>query len=672
MGSEESDAYIADLRRCLRLLSRGCGIYNPKLVGLLNGKLKLLTQVFGIDLGRDINATRKTIESALFGHIIQLAPRRARSGLPPDERLQQYQRVAKVGFNIDIGHQLDKSILQVRYDWLASKQRKPLDIDVRSARRDFKHAIDQIAARIAGGKDKPIAPTGRLVVDEAPAADENAITPEATLSERNPSLMERWNYMNQVLDAISSKRPMIICLWGEPGTGKTVLAQQVTQVLEMPYVMLRAGDPDILRGDITETLISEGLQPTNWTDTYSRAMLKRQLNGEIGPRSRNVIIIDNVDDEELIWQLVPKAPKGLILITMRSKPRSPDIQTVEIGDFTEEQACDFIRRQLIDADDTEVLALARVLGSRPLAIDHATRFIRESPDVSLCDLILTLVGSVTEGLGLVIEEADKRKHLIILYKSILAYVLERHDAGLLLDNFLAITGKSGINYLTGSLRFYTQSDAGGGLDRVRYRAGLRVLIPLGLIREAENGRLIIMHPLTYEILRDLRGSVPFEIEAQYALSFADPKTIERVSRDLTRESSEEVPEHAGGTGAAQAWLMGRVLEVSSQGLPEGWRLFHAIDDRTWLSVREATTNSGETQTYIVRYEVYPIGVYKLDYRTGQRSSLDRDEAQLLANMIYQYHNQVMQLLQEVQQEFAEEANRRERIGDASDSTSTES
>lgn len=442
-----------------------------------------------------------------------------------------------------------------------------------------------------------------------------------------PDIVDRPATLNQVRDAISTGH-RVVCVWGEPGTGKTVLTDVAARAIGSPIITLRAGNPDVLRDDITDALVTEGMEPTNWSETYSRATLKRILGGEDERLRSRVVVIDNVEDEELIWQLVPRRPSIPVLITMRSKPQSPDVQTVEVEDFTEDQACAFIRNRLDSASDAETTTLARVLGCRPLALDHATRFVRESRDISVPALIDELATNVTAGLDLVADRRNQTTRLVALYKVVLASVLSDDVARPVLDNFLAVTGKSGMSDRE-LLAFFMQSRAGGALDRIHFRAGLRALVPLGLIRES--GKLLVMHPLSYEILRDLRGALPFEIEARYLKYVSSP------------EVADLLPQGNLDRGSAYAWLMSQVLEAGKQGLPEGWQLLHMVDDYTWIAVR-----SDQDGTYTVRYEVYPTCVYKWDYRTSVRAQVEPVERAQLFDAARQYYERVQPLVRHYQ------------------------
>lgn len=447
-----------------------------------------------------------------------------------------------------------------------------------------------------------------------------------------PKPIQRDAALNRVRKELHSPT-IILCIWGEPGTGKTTLAEQAAQSLDDgPVTTLHAGDPDILRADIVDLLVSDGLEPTNWTDEYCRAMLRSLMDSEVPRTHSSVLILDNVEDEALIWQLVPEHPTTYILVTMREKPLSPNLTALELGDFSEEQACRFIRSYLPDCHDHDIRSLARVLGYRPLALDHAVRFIRDSPAVSVREVIETLAISVTDGLNLVTDERARRRNLVRLYEFILASVVQHDPASVVLDNFLALAGKSGmVNY--NLLLFFMESEYGGNYHRIQFHSGLRTLFPRGLLRECLGTQagarhtLLSMHQLTYEILRELRGNKPLRIEGEYIKLLKSSGL-----RDLLQHDPDERDTITNGT--AMAFLMSTASAAMDQVLPPGWQHFGVVDKFTWLAIRTEVSEAGE-DTYVLRYEVHDTGTYKVDYRTGKRvltTAEELREFQYLCNL----------------------------------------
>jgi hypothetical protein len=198
------------------------------------------------------------------------------------------------------------------------------------------------------------------------------------------------------------------------------------------------------------------------------------------------------------------------------------------------------------------------------------------------------------------------------------------------------------------LFFFLRSELGGRSDRVRFASGRHALTSLGLLREETRHDhrvepLLLMHSLTYNILRDLRAPVPYEIERRY-LDFL-----------MSHEAEKSLTGNID-SGIANAWLRGQILSIAAGlDLPAGWKTIEAVDESTWVAVRqepESVSDEGDSvgSDYIVRYEVHSGAIYVLDYRTGKRLLLDRSgsDSQELRRIVVQYHEAVMAFLQEVQ------------------------
>lgn len=539
------------------------------------------------------------------------------------------------GTNAGVGKP-ERKVAELLYGWADELPVRYLE-DGTEAGRTYKDNFLPAALELAGLEFASKRTQGRLTA----VVREDLAYALLDLYEHRPTapdevLIERQDYLERVRQAVTSGH-RVVCIWGEPGTGKTVLADMAARATASPVTTLRVGNPDVLRDDITNSLISEGMEPTNWSDSYSRAMLKRRLSGQDGrPRCR-VLVIDNVDDEELIWQLIPETPGIPVFVTMRSKPQSPKLHPIEVEDFDEAQASAFISHNLSGLSDDETRSLTYVLGYRPLALDHATRFIRESPGMSVRELIDRLTLKRTDSLSLVMDRADRTKQLVTLYKLILSSVSANDAARPVLDTFLGITGKSGIGEVE-ELAFFLESDAGGSFDRIHFRAGLRALTPLGLLRE--NDTHLMMHPLTYEVLRDLRGAVPFEIEARYLSYLASPEIAELLNRETYDPAKLR-------EGWQAAFLRAQTLMAANQlELPDTWVAVYMVDDLTWVAIREHR-ESGSTTTYIVRYEIYPHGLYKLDYRTGERSTPGSDELRQLGEAGGRYQDMAQRVAADI-------------------------
>lgn len=475
------------------------------------------------------------------------------------------------------------------------------------------------------------------------------VQPVIRTLQADPSLIDRKEYVSAILRHIVDKE-FVIYLWGEAGTGKTTLAEHAAKSLGFtPVVWLHANDPDLLRDDLASALIDQGLEPTNWSDSYCRVMFRRQFSE---PRDRwptPCVVVDNLDNDSLLAQLVPEHPSVPFLVTMRDKPTGQNVKAVELHDFTEVESCRFVGARLKGSDAAEVLTLARILGYRPLALDHATRFISESLDISLRGLVDKLASKVSTGLSLVAAATDKHRNLVTLYSVILGSTINHDIPRAILDSFLVTTGRSAI--VDEELLFsFMQSKYGGSYDRIDFRAGLRMVESRGLLREVAHVRFapgmhpvkdskagpdLAMHPLTWEILRGLREMEVLQVEGKYLEFLSSSPVTDAVERAISGE---------GGVsrGLWHAYLIH--YESTLIDLPRSWIRFHCVDEHTWMAVM--LEEDGLT-TYTVRYDVFPNRVYKIDSRVGKRMSINYDEAVLLHDLVIRYYENVMPVLNNV-------------------------
>lgn len=263
---------------------------------------------------------------------------------------------------------------------------------------------------------------------------------ELSAEQRLPSweneYVRREYYVQEVRSALESGH-VIINLWGEAGTGKTVLANLLTAELTPGHIItLRPTNTRILAGDIESALKSEGVESG-----------VRTLAGVLAddPKS-GAVIIDDVSNENQIWELVPEKPRVPVIVTSRRKLRAPGIACLEVHDFSEAEACAFIDGRLGNVRSSDASALASVLGYRPLALGHAIDFLLESPDVTIRELVRTLAVSRKTGLELMILPSQAADSLVRLYESVHNAVVARKDARRVLDTFLALTGAGGATF----------------------------------------------------------------------------------------------------------------------------------------------------------------------------------------------------------------------------------
>jgi tetratricopeptide (TPR) repeat protein len=452
------------------------------------------------------------------------------------------------------------------------------------------------------------------------------------------SLIDRPEHLDR-LQALVDAGHRVICVWGEPGTGKSTLAAQFSRRLAhgtaTPVIrcapLLEAATPEaeLFQQDLAVALAAEGVDSTK----FSKAMWFPQLCEQLAARPRSAaLVLDNVETDELIAQVLRTRPQIPVIITMRQRPQHPEVACEALGDFTEPQAREFIKRQLPEADDEDAKALAHALGYRPLALEHAVRFVRESLDISVKTLVNALATNVTDTLSTVTPLDEAGRNLARLYELILTS-LERHaDACAVLDGFLAVVGGSGVGYRE-MVYLFMQSEAGGAHDRLHFRSGLRELERHGLVLEHQGNSTerpvaeLAMHALTYRILRDLRGPKLLAVEPNYW------DWVLAGGHQALPTDDTNAHEHA--YLALLQWTM----RVASGGLPPGWASLFCADDRTWIALMEAD-DGDPAGRYLVRYALQSNDMYKLDYRTGKWSGLEHDEGVQLYLLITIYYERV--------------------------------
>lgn len=442
--------------------------------------------------------------------------------------------------------------------------------------------------------------------------------------EPSSDLVRRTSYLDEIRELIDAGH-IIIGIWGEPGTGKTTLASQVAFDLERGSVLtLRAGDLSMLKDDTVDALVVENQQPASWTESYCRGALKRII-GE-GPQS-GVVVIDNIDNEEFIWQLIPAKPKIPVIITSRKRLRNERIQAIELHDFTEAEASDFIQSRLSNCGKGDAKVLANILGLRPLALDHVTLFIQESPGIDPPDLIDKLATSI-RALALATPPTNGALNLIQLYKMIYDSITRDETIKKVLDCFIGLAGSGGSTFFS-LMYYFIGTEYGGNVDRVQLSSGLRTLAEYGLVRQS--GLHLVMHPLTYGIMYELSIYTNLHYQGDYLLFLADPDATSINDESTTIEN---ISEHARD-------LQKEAAACGLHLLPE-WFLITCLDQHSWAALRIFRNEDGQTALYVARYEVHPQGIYKVDSRTARREPIELMEGRELHRVIHLYEGKARQ------------------------------
>lgn len=496
--------------------------------------------------------------------------------------------------------------------------------DTHRARREqgaklYHQHIDVFRQPARKGEEAPLL---RRIVDaiERILAEYSGASNEAP--RENSRLIDRPEYEAVLALAQGYEKPVII--WGEPGTGKSTLTRQVAlQVIDETgqVITLNAESEERLDADILDALIGEGMEPTNWTPAYRRAAFKRRISRS-GERSRfRCVIIDGIEDLSLLQHVTPPDLDVAILVTTRARPQDSSYAAVELLDFNQGQAGEFIRRELGAATDNEILALGCAIGYRPLALDHAVRLIKQTPGLTIDSLAEALTKNVTQGLELMEEGVPINERLTTLYALTLDNLAGQGDVLQVLDAFLAITGRNGTVVRT-LLQAFLASPRGGSIDYFTFKSSLRKLMAYGLIRVGNHrdpllGKLpcLSMPPLAVAILRELRPEIRATLEEEYFY-------LLHVDEPLLR-----LPVHKQAIGGSMIIFIHHFTSkyLNLREMPDGWLSIYALDGMTMMGLHSLPGEAAGRKAYLARYEFHAHGIYRLDYRNGVRSLLNASE-----------------------------------------------
>ena len=639
MGHGKDSAPASPLRLALQNFTKDRGYYREDLLEALDGELLELRNLWQIDTrwtGEADKANAQTrarnILVSHFGFHI------ANVKIPQRAPWKKYIHAVFAGFNLPhelIKDDLSKKDLTRRRAWLEQEAPVALRVSASTSQRYIRDAIAQIEQQILSASQQRADPA------QEPLVDDGDNTQQLDPPSPAETIIRRPDYEQKIRDlaAPHGSRFSLVCIYGEAGTGKTMLASQVARQIAGQngrVIELHPSNLDLLRTEIVEALSSEGLQPAEWTEPYCRAELRRRLNATGEVWQSHCVVIDDAQDEDLVRQLVPDCPTVPVILTMRSRPRRLTCSSLEISDFSEEQACEFLRSRLPGTGDTEQRSLAQAFGYRPLALEQATRFLREIPSVTPVSLIEAAATSVASGLELIDDSTDTAASLASLYRYMLEEISKSSAAYRVLDTFLAITGRSGLAsrlLLTASMGS-AQDDSNSNLI---LEAGLRQLKAHGLVREIRiesvieseehpielAASYISMHPLTIEIFRELRLKAVHEVETAFLQNFYN----DRFGVIL------ELDELGWSTPSKLAILVFGMFILRSS-LPSGWLYVRRIDGLTSVAVHQENDASG--RVYLTRYESYPHATYALDYRTGARRVVNGEEQETLARLAKSY------------------------------------
>ena len=211
---------------------------------------------------------------------------------------------------------------------------------------------------------------------------------------RNPFFTDREDILAQLHELLAlrkSRAPLLPqALVGLGGVGKTQIAIEYAYRFMREYhtvVWLRADSAEVLTSDFAAiaTLINLPIK----REQDQRKIIEA-VKDWFTQMSRWLLIFDNADHPERVYDFLPSPSYGHILLTTRSHATATYAQPIEIGEMAAEVGIHFLLRRskvigleatstgISEVDYKDALAITESLGSLPLALDQAGAYIEET------------------------------------------------------------------------------------------------------------------------------------------------------------------------------------------------------------------------------------------------------------------------------------------------------
>ncbi|MFE9781827.1 hypothetical protein ACFYPA_27150 [Streptomyces sp. NPDC005775] len=291
----------------------------------------------------------------------------------------------------------------------------------------------------------------------------------------------------------------VLWIWGEPGTGKTVLAQEIAGRVRthLPVVTVRLGNSHVAEADVLSAVGHDGVDARSWSQAACRLHFREML--EAG-RSVSVVVIDGVIDEPALWELVPDTLRVPLIVTSRTRSDHGSVACLKPGAYTPEQARAVVGLLLphLPADDAEALSAA--VGHHPLLVDRICRHVLGGSGHSVDEVSQALVADLLVTLDAVGSLSSTGVSLTRVYQKTLAALREEHEG--ILEVLASILWISSGGSVPASLADdYLRHRFSGAVGALQVTAARRILARWAIVSEENDA--VVMHPLTAVILQNL-------------------------------------------------------------------------------------------------------------------------------------------------------------------------
>ncbi|MBW8484528.1 tetratricopeptide repeat protein [Actinomadura parmotrematis] len=371
----------------------------------------------------------------------------------------------------------------------------------------------------------------------------------------------------------------LLWLWGEAGTGKTVLARQIADRVRgpRPAAQIRLGNSRVTESDVLAALAHGDADASSW----SAAACRRHLRGMLADgRALGAVIMDGAGDPDRVREIVPPDPRVPVVVTARTHPPAP-FAGMRVGAYGPAETAAAIGALLpgLPAGDRDRIAAA--VAHHPLVLDRVCRYLAADPGRTVPDVVAALSADTSGTLDALDALSGAAERLSVIHRRTLEELrADAPDAVRVLAALVWTAGEGTVpkDLADDFLRHLFPGPAGA----LTVAAAEAVLSRWALV--AVEADAFVMHPLTARILqRLLAGSCQEVLTAFFAFLRA----------------AADVP------GRRPARLIGRELAMFDGTFGDSWGRagsWLALDEKVWLAERR----TGPPR--IERYEVLPDGI----------------------------------------------------------------
>lgn len=333
-------------------------------------------------------------------------------------------------------------------------------------------------------------------------------------------------------------RPNIICLVGEPGTGKSRFARELPALSDAVWINAA---PDAFSFSLADVLDTYGIPLPSLEPLALKRAFAKLLSRSDGPPP--LVVIDGISDPEEIDDYLPQTTRTRLVITSRTRPADDWSPVLQVGEMTLEEATALVKSLLPAAGDGEAISLAASLGCRPLAIVQASASFRRSSSSSVASFLRTLARDSETAFGKIAERSDKT--LSKVYRKMLADLrvsdLESYEILRLLAFVPPLYAPR--NLVIGWLAHHVPVAEASEREYYddRYTTALNPLRQLCLVEETNLG--VRLNSLTQEMLRTLLWQEGIEVLDHHygtTTSGIDTADLERADWSLREIASLSV------------------------------------------------------------------------------------------------------------------------------------